>query len=62
MQHQRMVELRYDVAHSYILDFPEVDHKALFGVPRLVVDFPGNRNVQTIGVTMNVFAWTIVAV
>ena len=62
MQHQRVVELRNDVALGNILDFSEVDHQTLLWVSRLVVDFPGYRNVQTIGMTMNVFAWAIVAV
>ena len=62
MQHQGMVELRHDVAHGDLFDFPEIHHQSQFGMSRLIIDLSGHRNMQLVGVAMDVLARTIVAV
>ena len=62
MEHQGMVELRHDVAHGDLFDFPEIHHQSLLGMSGLIIDLSRNCYVQLVGMAMDVFARTIVAV
>jgi hypothetical protein len=57
-----MVKLRNDMTHCNVFDFSKIHYQSLLGMTGLIVDFSRYSDMQPIGMTMNVFAWAVVAI
>ncbi len=62
VQYQCVVKFRHDMTDRNLLDFTEIHYQSLLGMSGLIIDLSRNRYVQLVGMAMDVFARTIVAV